>query len=832
MTGIARRALCLGIALSASASILLSANSARAQAPRPCSELPDIAWQNIGTINLSVVGLVGVKLRQNPFVKDLYLQALCGVYPQRIWDLVDSGQGAVLEIPSIPESNLAAALHKVTPHLALTRYVYVRGGGPDREILVVLLTDGYQGPWFDVPDRVTPPNSSEVDNRAPWTAQATARLERQWNLLPYRFLRRAARRIHDYGRYLRCHQAKLRLRLAFGLIKIDIPFFEEMCDRGVANPFGTMLLAATREQPLSNAQVHETGHFVQFESSGHMGQLYLDGLTSISFENQRVLGIKVPHLFRKRHEEAKIACDEGSCQPFGFVSNYAACGSSPAEDFADTIMVAMGMTHGIWKNIHLPDHVPERIPSNYDNNAESFPHSDCYPSDSMHRLYSRTDDPDADILAAKAAYMYETFSLSPTLPMDADGDGLTWTVGQTRGESDSDCDDTNPVLGGCESGSCASILDCVDEDFCTVESCHEGWCFWPLVDEDNDGYSAATCGGDDCDDQLALVNPSQTEVCNDGLDNDCAGGPDDPGAVDARSWYEDADGDGYGAGSASLSCQAPGGGWVHLSGDCDDTDSATHPGAAEVCGSPCRPKLRRQHVRHGRGWRRGRPRATTATTTALHRTLEPSKSATGRDNNCNSSVDEGVSSVSAASATPTSTASAPPATSSAGAAVAFTAWPVCFREPYRRPAIISTTTATASSTTECARASTETQTATAMATPDDSTWACKAPAGYVSNSDDCYDRNSDAHPGQYDWFSSDRGDGSYDYDCDGQQHMADVNIAWCKVYIDHGEGGYGWKDNAAHCGQLGDYTVVNSGCGGGAAAASSTSRGARAADNR
>ncbi len=38
---------------------------------------------------------------------------------------------------------------------------------------------------------------------------------------------------------------------------------------------------------------------------------------------------------------------------------------------------------------------------------------------------------------------------------------------------------------------------------------------------------------------------------------------------------------------------------------------------------------------------------------------------------------------------------------------------------------------------------------------------------YVRNMDDCYDLNPSARPGQTAWFQVDRGDGSFDYDCNG-----------------------------------------------------------------
>jgi len=74
-------------------------------------------------------------------------------------------------------------------------------------------------------------------------------------------------------------------------------------------------------------------------------------------------------------------------------------------------------------------------------------------------------------------------------------------------------------------------------------------------DEDADGFSGVQCGGSDCDDSDAAINPGATEVWYDGVDSDCDGGDDG-----------DADGDG----------------WTVAAGDCDDSDAARSPGETEV----------------------------------------------------------------------------------------------------------------------------------------------------------------------------------------------------------------------------------------------------------
>jgi hypothetical protein len=72
------------------------------------------------------------------------------------------------------------------------------------------------------------------------------------------------------------------------------------------------------------------------------------------------------------------------------------------------------------------------------------------------------------------------------------------------------------------------------------------------------------------------------EVCN-GVDDDCDGAVDEPDAVDARTWYADADGDGYGTAlEAQTACDAPAG-YQPNADDCDDGDAAVHPAATEIC---------------------------------------------------------------------------------------------------------------------------------------------------------------------------------------------------------------------------------------------------------
>lgn len=55
--------------------------------------------------------------------------------------------------------------------------------------------------------------------------------------------------------------------------------------------------------------------------------------------------------------------------------------------------------------------------------------------------------------------------------------------------------------------------------------------------------------------------------------------------------------------------------------------------------------------------------------------------------------------------------------------------------------------------------------------PSTALTSCSAPAGYVDNGGDCYDANKKAYPGKIGRFATHRGDGSFDYDCDGVQRL-------------------------------------------------------------
>lgn len=93
-------------------------------------------------------------------------------------------------------------------------------------------------------------------------------------------------------------------------------------------------------------------------------------------------------------------------------------------------------------------------------------------------------------------------------------------------------------------------------------------------DADKDGVSASQ---GDCDDNDATSFPGAPELCDD-KDNDCNGVADD-----SSYYYRDEDGDGFGNPDMEQpDCKKPSG-YVESSGDCNDKDPNSRPGATEVC---------------------------------------------------------------------------------------------------------------------------------------------------------------------------------------------------------------------------------------------------------
>ena len=169
--------------------------------------------------------------------------------------------------------------------------------------------------------------------------------------------------------------------------------------------------------------------------------------------------------------------------------------------------------------------------------------------------------------------------------VDLDGDGFD---GRTPGcPSGNDCDDASTQINPAqlESGAtcsdrrdndCDGLTDSDDSDCGSANEC---------MDADGDRYGVgAGCFGPDCNDDPAMngaaVNPGATEICGDGIDQDCVNG-DQPCPENCI----DMDGDGYGA-EGSTDC-VDDDGMVLAEVDCNDdpamNGAAINVTADEIC---------------------------------------------------------------------------------------------------------------------------------------------------------------------------------------------------------------------------------------------------------
>jgi hypothetical protein len=182
-------------------------------------------------------------------------------------------------------------------------------------------------------------------------------------------------------------------------------------------------------------------------------------------------------------------------------------------------------------------------------------------------------------------------------PLDSEGNP-SGDIPRGFATNDSDCDDFRAEVNPSGIEKCDGIDN--DCDSQTDEGLRE-FSFYP----DGDGYgsedadeSLTTCAPPpgyvdnniDCDDGNSGINPAATEICDNGIDNDCNGHADDEDPTldfsTASDWHYDYDGDSYGGTDPEQvrrHCLAPATDWVLNSDDCNDLDPDISPSALEIC---------------------------------------------------------------------------------------------------------------------------------------------------------------------------------------------------------------------------------------------------------
>ncbi len=198
------------------------------------------------------------------------------------------------------------------------------------------------------------------------------------------------------------------------------------------------------------------------------------------------------------------------------------------------------------------------------------------------------DDDDPDILDQSTWYL------------DDDGDGygdpdkdyVACFEPSGYTDDDTDCDDTDADINSDADEVCDEVDNNCDGDIDEDDAIDA--LTWYL-DVDGDGYGDDDVTDIDCDQPTNFVevggdcaptddeiNPDADEVCDE-VDNDCDGDIDEDDAIDALTWYLDADGDGYGDSTETTeACDEPSG-YVDDDTDCDDTDEDINPDADEIC---------------------------------------------------------------------------------------------------------------------------------------------------------------------------------------------------------------------------------------------------------
>jgi hypothetical protein len=361
------------------------------------------------------------------------------------------------------------------------------------------------------------------------------------------------------------------------------------------------------------------------------------------------------------------------------------------------------------------------------------------------------------------------------LYLDQDSDG--WGVSdQTTDECDAsgyseqagDCDDYDAAINPDADEVCNALDDDCDDRIDEGDIEPATW----YQDLDLDGYGTATATresceqpdgyaktDDDCNDIDSSIHPYADEVCDE-IDQDCDKTIDE-NALDAHTWYADVDQDGYGdAASPLASCELPED-YCDNAGDCDDADGNMHPNATETCDNrdeDCDGSVDENAVDAGTWYLDsdndgyGDPHEATVSCTAPSGTVEGStdcddddasihpgvtETCDTVDQDCDGSVDEGL------------------------------------RVTWYLDSDGDT-----------------------YGDPTTGVEACAQPSSsYVESAGDCYDSNGDAYPGQTSYFDNDRGDKSFDYDCDGTEEQEYPDFSSCSESAGGNcNGSDGWWD--------------------------------------
>ena len=186
----------------------------------------------------------------------------------------------------------------------------------------------------------------------------------------------------------------------------------------------------------------------------------------------------------------------------------------------------------------------------------------CY--DNTVSILSSTGEKQTTSVKVKGGSVAGYECKAPPVCQDADNDRFTDSAcgGQ-------DCNDSDPLSFPDATEICGDGIDqdCSGADLaCEPEP--------PVCqDADSDGYFAtADCGtAQDCNDSAPLSFPGATEICGDGIDQDCSGA--DLACEPEPPVCQDADSDGYFATADCGTAQ-----------DCNDSDPLSFPGATEICG--------------------------------------------------------------------------------------------------------------------------------------------------------------------------------------------------------------------------------------------------------